>query len=51
MLTDENVAIPFTAETVVVPDRVPPAAFVPMLRLTLFVEEVTVLPAASWIET
>jgi hypothetical protein len=51
MLTDENVAIAFTAEIVVVPDRDPPEGFVPRLRLTSFVAVVTVLPPASWIAT
>src|SRR3954469_16834779 len=43
----ENVATPLTAETVVVPDSVPPPGLVPMATVTLAEELVTVLPKAS----
>src|SRR5512146_584966 len=43
----ENVATPFTADTVVRPDSVPPPGLVPMATVTLAVEVVTVLPNAS----
>jgi len=42
-----KLATPFTAFTVVVPDRVPPAGFVPRVTVTALVELVTVLPEAS----
>src|SRR5438067_6578407 len=43
-----NVAIPFTACTVVVPNRVAPLGFSPRASVTAFVAPGTVLPAASW---
>src|SRR4051812_8099288 len=47
METLENVATPPDAATVVVPDSVPPPGLVPMARVTLALEVVTVLPNAS----
>src|SRR5437773_2395522 len=41
-------ATPELAATVVVPERVPPPGFVPMARVTLAVELVTVFEKASW---
>src|SRR6185369_9213475 len=43
----ENVATPFTADTVVVPDSAPPPGLVPMATVMLALELVTVLPNAS----
>src|SRR4029453_17708355 len=43
----ENVAMPATADTVVVPDSVPPPGLVPIATVTLAVELVTVLPNVS----
>src|SRR5262245_31169314 len=43
----EKVATPFTADTGVVPDSVPPPGLVPMATAMLAVELVTVLPKAS----
>src|SRR5688572_27592400 len=43
----EKLATPPTAETVVVPDSVPPPGLLPMATVTLAVELVTVLPNAS----
>src|SRR5690348_12600473 len=43
----ENVATPLAAETVAVPDSVPPPGLVPMATVTLALELVTVLPNAS----
>src|SRR5512141_2320083 len=43
----ENVATPLTADTVVVPDSVPPPGFVPMATVMLAVELVMVLLNAS----
>src|SRR3954469_97571 len=43
----ENAATPAVADTVVVPDSVPPPGLVPMATVTLAVELVTVLPNAS----
>src|SRR3954462_15860401 len=43
----ENVAMPLTAATVVVPDSVPPPGLVPIATVMLAVELVTVLPNAS----
>src|SRR5438093_1310766 len=43
----ERVATPFTAPTVVVPDRAPPPGLVPMATVMLATELVTVLPNAS----
>ncbi len=47
MIRLENVATPFTAVTVVVPDRVPLPALVPIATVMLLVAVVIVLPAAS----
>src|SRR5512138_2526037 len=43
----ENVATPFTAGTVVVPESVPPPGLVPIATVMLAVELVTVLVNAS----
>src|SRR3954466_7208789 len=43
----ENVATPAAADTVVVPDSVPPPGLLPMATVMLAVELVTVLPNAS----
>src|SRR5512147_1691992 len=43
----EKLATPFTADTVVVPDSVPPPGLVPMATVMLAVELVTVFPSAS----
>src|SRR6185369_9804366 len=43
----ENVATPPTADTVAVPDSVPPPGLVPMATVMLAVELVTVLPNVS----
>src|SRR5512146_1162754 len=43
----ENVATPPTADTVFVPDSVPPPGLVPMATVMLAVELVTVLPNVS----
>src|SRR5512146_1091993 len=43
----ENVATPFTAISVVVPDSVPPPGLVPMATVMMAVELVTVFPKAS----
>src|SRR5262245_5673476 len=43
----EKVATPPTAETVVVPDSVPPPGLVPIATVMLAVELVTVLPKVS----
>src|SRR5215475_3877255 len=51
MLIPANVATPFTAATVLVPDNVPELAFVPIASVTLFVDPVTRLPPMSWIST
>src|SRR5256885_10746821 len=42
-----NVATPATADTVVVPDSVPPLGLVPIATVMLAVEVVAVLPNAS----
>src|SRR5258705_113433 len=47
----ENVAMPVTAATVVVPASVPPPGLVPMATVMLAVELVTVLLHASWTVT
>src|SRR5439155_27108389 len=47
----ENVATPFTAATIVVPERVPLAGLVPIARVMLVVAVITVLPWASWTAT
>src|SRR5436309_15041302 len=47
MLRLEKVATPLAAATVVVPDTVPPAGFVPIVTVTLPVKPGTVLPNAS----
>src|SRR5438045_6349611 len=43
----EKLATPFTADTVVVPDSVPPPGLVPIATVMLAVELVTVFPNAS----
>src|SRR3954465_14154725 len=43
----ENVAMPATADTVLVPDSVPPPGLVPMATVMLALELVTVLLKAS----
>src|SRR5512140_1788387 len=43
----ENVATPLTADTVVVPDSVPPPGLVPIATVTRPFKLVTVLPNAS----
>src|SRR5437667_286375 len=43
----ENVATPATADTVAVPESVPPPALLPIATVTLAVELVTVLPNVS----
>src|SRR3954468_11523127 len=43
----ENVATPFTADTVAMPDSVPPPGLAPMATVMLAVELVTVLLNAS----
>src|SRR5207245_9206793 len=48
MLTFAKVATPLTAATVVVPDRVPLAGFVPIATVMLVVAVVTVWPWALW---
>src|SRR2546428_390366 len=50
-LNVENVATPFTAVTVVVPERVALAGLVPIATVMLVVAVVTVLPWASWTAT
>src|SRR5947209_2726197 len=51
MLTFAKVAMPLTAATVVVPERVPLAGLIPIASVTLVVAVVTVLPWASWTAT
>src|SRR5437667_253844 len=46
-----KLATPATADTVVVPESVPPPALLPMATVTLAVELVTVLPKVSWTVT
>src|SRR6266571_1610944 len=47
MLTVENVATPFTAATVLVPDNVPPPGFEPIATVTSPVNAVAMFPWAS----
>jgi len=47
MLSVGNVATPFTAATLVVPDSVPPLGLVPIATVTLPVKLVTAFPPAS----
>jgi hypothetical protein len=47
MLNVENVATPFTAATLVVPESVPPPGFAPSATVIVPVKPVTVLPASS----
>src|SRR5213593_3728223 len=47
MLNVENVATPFTAFTLVVPDSVPPLGFVPIATVITPVYPVAVFPDAS----
>ena len=51
MLRVENVATPFTAGTVVVPDSVPLPELLPIATVTLPVKPVTVFPSPSWAVT
>jgi len=45
--SEANVAIPATADTVVVPDSVPPAGLVPIVTSTLLVKPGTTFPRES----
>ncbi len=47
MLRSVKVAIPFTALRIVVPERVTPLAFAPIVMVMTVLAVVTVLPAAS----
>ena len=47
MVSVEKVATPFTAVTLVVPERVPPPGFVPSATVTVPVNPVAVFPCAS----
>src|SRR6266480_842894 len=47
MLNVENVATPFTAATLLVPDSVPPPGFAPSATVIVPVKPVTTLPDAS----
>ena len=47
MLRFANVATPLTAATPVVPERMPPPAFVPIATVTLLPNPVATLPCAS----
>src|SRR5512140_2571889 len=47
----EKVATPLIADTVVVPDRVPPPGLVPIATVMLADELVTVFPNVSWTAT
>src|SRR5207302_1455763 len=47
MLRPANVATPFVAATVVVPDSVPPPGFAPSVTTTFAVNPGSVLPSAS----
>ena len=47
----ENVAIPLTATTVVVPTSVPPPGLAPIASATLPLNPVAVFPWASWAVT
>src|SRR5439155_1112606 len=47
MLRPANVATPFVAATVVVPDSVPPPGFAPSVTTTFAVKPGSVLPSAS----
>ncbi len=47
MLRSPNDATPATASSVTVPESTPPPGFVPMARVMLAVDEVTVFPLAS----
>src|SRR5580693_2282281 len=47
MSSVENVATPFTALAVTVPDKVPAAGFVPIAMVIWLVADVTTLPSAS----
>src|SRR6266498_789771 len=51
MLRSAKVAIPPTALRLTVPDRVPPAGFVPMAMVITFVAVPTVFPRLSWTAT
>src|SRR6266480_1420863 len=47
MLNVENIATPFTAATLLVPDSVPPPGFAPSATVIVPVKPVTTLPEAS----
>lgn len=49
--TSEKVATPFTAFTVVVPERFPPLGLVSSAMVTLLVAPATLAPPESWIST
>src|SRR2546425_1170062 len=51
MLSVQKVATPATAATVAVPERAPPAGFVPIATVTSPVKPGTGLPAASLVVT
>src|SRR2546426_693777 len=51
MLSQENLATPATAATVLVPDRVPVLGFVPIATVMFPVNPVAVLPLPSWAVT
>src|SRR5437762_10603686 len=51
MLNVENVATPFTAVTLVVPDSVPPPGFAPSATVINPVKPVTTFPASSSADT
>src|SRR5206468_2145907 len=51
MLNFENVATPFTAFTLVVPDSVPPPGFAPSATVIRPVKPVTTFPASSSADT
>src|SRR5437762_1936636 len=51
MLKAEEVAVPATAATVLVPDRVPVLGFVPIATVMFPVTPLAVLPPASWAVT
>ena len=51
MLSPGKLATPATADTVLVPDKVPLLGFVPIATVTFPVNPVAVLPLASWAVT
>src|SRR6266550_1412320 len=48
MFRVENVATPFTAGTITVPESVPPPGFVPIVTVTLPLKPVVAFPRPSW---